>query len=66
MLNGIESKGTGIFMMKESAKVHRTHSQRKRHNLAKRLSSALDASEESKSNRQESDKRMNLGDGKWK
>jgi hypothetical protein len=62
----LESKGTGIFMMKECAKVHRAHKERKQHHLAKRLASQIDNLEESKSNRQEPDKRLNVGDGKWK
>jgi len=44
----IEKPGTGIFLMKESAKLHRPQKEREKKKLAKRLWAPSEASNEDK------------------
>ena len=57
--------GTGIFLMKERAKLYKTKSVRVKHEISKRLSQAPHKPEESKHQGSANDKRVNLGGGKW-
>jgi len=44
MLIVVEKPGTGIYLMKESAKLHRPHKEREKKKLAKRLWAPSEAS----------------------
>ena len=44
MLMDLEKPGTGIFLMKESAKLHRPQKEREKKKLAKRLWAPSEAS----------------------
>lgn len=48
MMICLEKAGTGIFLMKENAKLYKSHSTRKSHTLGKRLSLGTSQSEEQK------------------
>ena len=61
----IEKPGTGIFLMKERAKLYRPQSDRKVHTLTKRLSSSSSISGTSESGTGAQNKRQNLGAGQF-
>jgi hypothetical protein len=44
----IEKPGTGIFLMKEHSKLYKTHSQRKKYDVSKRLGMSINKDEELK------------------
>ncbi len=50
LITFIEKPGTGIFLMKERAKLYKPHSDRKTHTLSKRLGIALMSSSSSQQN----------------
>lgn len=51
--------------MKERAKLYKTKGKRTTHEIAKRLSHGNSKPEEAKQSSSASDKRVNLGGGKW-
>ena len=59
----IEKPGTGIFLMKESAKLHKEQKQRKTFTVSKRLWSEVAKDEAQASDSKGVDKRKNLGGG---
>ena len=61
----IEKPGTGIFLMKESAKLYRPHKEREQRKLAKRLGGPSAGSSDSRQPNGAQSKRQNLGDGKF-
>ncbi len=61
----IEKPGTGIFLMKESAKLYRPHKEREQRKLAKRLGGPSAGSSDSRQPNGAQNKRQNLGDGKF-
>ena len=63
LLTFIEKPGTGIFLMKERAKLYRPQTDRKVHTLSKRLSSGSSITGAIDSTSGTSQKRMNLGGG---
>ena len=65
LLIHIEKPGTGIFLMKESAKLHRPQKEREKKKLAKRLWAPSEASNEDKNAGGALKKRQNLGNGKF-
>lgn len=60
----LEKPGTGIFLMKERAKVYRQQSNRKQHQLAKRLGNPDKSGEDMKIDDSNVVKRKKLSDGK--
>ena len=63
ILTYIEKPGTGIFLMKERAKLYKPQTDRKVHTLSKRLSSGTSIMASSESNSGAQNKRPNLGSG---
>ena len=63
LLTLIEKPGTGIFLMKERAKLYKPQTERKVHTLSKRLSASSAVSNSSLSNPGAQIKRVKLGDG---
>ena len=63
MLILIEKPGTGIFLMKESAKLHRPQKEREKKKLAKRLWAPSELSNDDKKANGAQNKRQNLGAG---
>lgn len=61
----IGKAGTGIFLIKENAKLYKVKSKRKTHEISKRLGQAGAKPEEAKQSSSAQDKRLNLGGGKW-
>ena len=59
----LESPGTGIFLIKERAKLYKATSARKVHTLGRRLNQTSTTDEEQKQNQPGSDKRINMGGG---
>lgn len=60
-----EKPGTGIFLMKEHAKLYKAHKSRVRHSLSSRLGDENQSMLEESKREEPSQKRKNLGDGKW-
>ncbi len=60
-LNFIGKPGTGVHLLKERAKLHREHSERKVYALGKRLSGQVVNHEEEKQNGPKPEKRKNMG-----
>ena len=63
-LISLEKPGTGIFLIKEHSKLYKGRTDKKEHQLSKRLSLPLDKDEEFKSGGPAVEKKKNLGDGK--
>ena len=63
MLILIEKPGTGIFLMKESAKLHRPQKECEKNKLAKRLWAPSEASNDEKKAGGAQNKRQNQGEG---
>jgi hypothetical protein len=61
----VEKPGTGIFLMKESAKLHRPQKEREKKKLAKRLWAPSEASNDDKKPGGAQNKRQNLGGGQF-
>ena len=59
----VEKPGTGIFLMKESAKLHRPQKEREKKKLAKRLWAPSELSNDDKKAGGAQNKRQNLGGG---
>jgi hypothetical protein len=59
----LEKPGTGIFLMKESAKLHRPQKEREKKKLAKRLWAPSEASNDDRKAGGAQNKRQNLGGG---
>jgi hypothetical protein len=59
----LEKPGTGIFLMKESAKLHKEQKERKTFTVSKRLWSEVAKEDPKASEGSAFDKRMNLGGG---
>ena len=64
-LTGVEKPGTGIFLMKEHAKLYKVRTSTTKHSLSKRLSSESSVQQEEEKNDGGSSKRKNLGGGKY-
>ncbi len=62
-LNVIETPGTGIFLMKERAKLYKTQTNRSVHQLSKRLNPDVAKDEEEKKESYQPGKRKNMGHG---
>ena len=65
LLTAIGKPGTGIFLMKERAKLYKVHKGRTMHNLLKKLGDPAAANEEAKAGEQPGQKRKNLGGGQY-
>ena len=65
MLILLEKQDTGIFLMKESAKLYRPHKEREQRKLAKILGGPSAGSTDSRQANGAQNKRQNLGDGKF-
>ena len=63
LLMFIEKPGTGIFLMKESAKIHRDQKQRTTFTLAKRLHPEEEKMEDVPDSMLGAEKKKKLGDG---
>jgi len=61
----IEKRGTGIYLMKEKAKIHREHKNKAVHHISKRLASQISSLEEAKQDGGVPEKRKNLGGGHY-
>ena len=61
----LEKPGTGIFLMKESSKLYKSHKEREQRKLAKRLGGPSAGSPDSRVPQGQQNKRQNLGDGKY-
>ena len=64
-LTHIEKPGTGIFLMKESSKLYRSHRERETKKLAKRFGGPSASSADSRGNQVPQNKRQNLGGGQF-
>ena len=63
MVTSVGKPGTGIFLLKERAKLQREPQERKTFTLSKRLCRELGAAEEQKQNSHGAEKTVNLGGG---
>jgi hypothetical protein len=59
----VEKPGTGIFLMKKSAKLHRPQKEREKKKLAKRIWAPSELSNNDKKPGGAQNKRQNLGEG---
>jgi hypothetical protein len=63
-MNFVEKPGTGIFLMKENAKLYKAQKERKSFTLSKRLADDDHQSRQEESKGGETNKRMKGNDGK--